>query len=126
MRNFGALKGSPSLRAALLVVDLGSRREPGGVVDCGMSEDVQELANVLERAAILAEGERLSAQDLHMSLGKSQVGRTLEGPQTMAEAEETAIRGALAVEGRHRRRAAELRGIGERPLNEDLKQCGMR
>ena len=38
------------------------------------SGNVRELANVLERAAILAEGERLSAEDLSVSLGGGRTG----------------------------------------------------
>ncbi|MGW8268098.1 MAG: sigma-54-dependent transcriptional regulator, partial [Longimicrobiales bacterium] len=88
--------------------------------------NVRELANVLERAAILAEGERLGAADLSATVGAADrgPGRTL--PRTMAEMEEAAIREALEAADGHRKRAAEILGIGERTLYDKLKQYGIR
>jgi len=88
--------------------------------------NVRELANVLERAAILGEGERLSVADLSATIGSSDraPGRTL--PRTMAQMEETAIREALDAAGGHRKKAAEILGIGERTLYDKLKHYGIR
>jgi two-component system response regulator AtoC len=90
------------------------------------SGNVRELANVLERASILAEGERLSADDLSVALGGIRTGPTQQAPRTMAEVEESAIRGALEAAGGHRKKAAEALGIGERTLYDKLKQYGIR
>ena len=100
------------------------------------SGNVRELANVLERAAILAEGERLSADDFSMSVGVASpnsgsapgpgVGPAPGAPRTMAEAEEAAIRNALKVADGHRKKAAEILGIGERTLYDKLKQYGIK
>lgn len=84
--------------------------------------NVRELANALERAAILAEGERLSADDLSVSLGGTLTGPGPPEPRTMAEIEESAIREALAAAAGHRKNAAEALGIGERTLYDKLKQ----
>ena len=90
------------------------------------SGNVRELANVLERAAILAEGERLRAEDLSVSLGGDRAGSGRSAPRTMAEVEESAIREALKAAGGHRKKAAEALGIGERTLYDKLKQYGIR
>ncbi len=88
--------------------------------------NVRELANALERAAILAEGERLSAEDLSPSSGGAAARSDPRPSGTMAEMEEGAIRRALEAAGGHRRKAAEALGIGERTLYEKLKQYGIR
>jgi len=90
------------------------------------SGNVRELANVLERAAILAEGERLGAEDLSLSLVGGRADPSHQPPRTMAEMEEAAIREALEVAGGHRKKAAEALGIGERTLYDKLKQYGIR
>ena len=90
------------------------------------SGNVREMANVLERAAILAEGERLGAEDLSLSLAGTRAGPGDQPPRTMAEMEEAAIREALAAAGGHRKKAAEALGIGERTLYDKLKQYGIR
>ncbi len=73
---------------------------------------------------ILAEGERLSPENLKASMGGGGGGR--KAPRTIAEIEEAAIREALDVAGGHRKRAAESLGIGERTLYDKLKQYGLR
>jgi two-component system response regulator FlrC len=89
------------------------------------SGNVRELANVLERAAILAERERLSAEDLSISLGGAPAGSRQKKPRTMAQIEEGAIRQALEAASGHRKKAAESLGIGERTLYDKLKQYGI-
>jgi len=92
--------------------------------------NIRELANVLERAAILAEGERITAEGLGLgrpvSAAKGAAARqspagTAAG-RTMAEIEEQAIRHALAEFQGNRRLAAKRLGIGVRTLYEKLKR----
>jgi len=90
------------------------------------SGNVRELANVLERAAILAEGDRLSAEDLPMSLGGVSPGSVGRPHGTLAQMEEAAIRAALEATRGHRRKAAEALGIGERTLYDKIKQFGVK
>ena len=80
----------------------------------------------LERAAILAEGERLGAEDLSLSLVGGRADPSHQPPRTMAEMEEAAVREALEAAGGHRKKAAEALGIGERTLYDKLKQYGIR
>ncbi len=85
--------------------------------------NIRELANALERAAILAEGGRIRAGDL--GLGDATAAPAGAGGRTMAQIEEEAIRRALAENGGHRSRAAAQLGIGERTLYEKLKRYGI-
>ncbi len=84
--------------------------------------NVRELSNALERAAILADGDLVRGEDLHVSLtvlADDAPGRTMD------EIERDAIRRALEEVGGNRRRAAERLGIGERTLYEKLKRYAM-
>ena len=83
------------------------------------SGNVRELANALERAAILAEGDALRGDDLVVS---SRRDETEGDGQKMADIEQDAIRRALADVGGNRRLAAERLGIGVRTLYEKLKR----
>jgi two-component system response regulator FlrC len=117
---------------ARICVDLG--RPPLRLADsvgallreASWSGNVRELANALERAAILAEKDRLGAEDLSFALGERSTRSPRNEPRTMAETEEAAIREALAAAGGHRKKAAELLGIGERTLYEKLKYYGIK
>jgi two-component system response regulator FlrC len=84
--------------------------------------NVRELGNALERAAILADGDVVLGEDLHVSLTVSGDGAP---GQTMDEIERAAIQRALEEVGGNRRRAAERLGIGERTLYEKLKRYAM-
>ncbi len=88
--------------------------------------NVRELANALERATILSERDRLSAEDLSSSLGGAVGDRPGHRPRTMEEVEKDAIREALEAAGGHRKKAAEALGIGERTLYDKLKQYGIK
>ncbi len=81
--------------------------------------NIRELANALERAAILAETDRIEARDM-VTPATSPTGGG--GADTMEEIEREAIRAAVAAVGGNRRRAAERLGIGERTLYEKLKR----
>jgi two-component system, NtrC family, response regulator AtoC len=86
------------------------------------SGNVRELANALERAAILAEDDSLRGADLLISARRDES----EGDgQKMADIEHEAIRRALAEVGGNRRLAAERLGIGVRTLYEKLKRYGI-
>ena len=85
--------------------------------------NIRGLANALERAAILADGEVLRAADVVPRAAGEAHG---EGEaRTMAEIEEKAIRRALAAVDGNRRLAAERLGIGLRTLYEKLKRYGI-
>jgi len=85
---------------------------------------VRELANVLERSAILAEGAQITADDLAL-LPDVAPDATDEAPQTVSELERIAIERALAATGGNRRRAAARLGIGLRTLYDKLKRYGL-
>ena len=84
--------------------------------------NVRELANALERAAILADGDTIDAQ--HLWLDESAAPATSSGVRTLAELERDAIQRALEQVGGNRKKAAELLGIGERTLYDKLKKQG--
>jgi DNA-binding NtrC family response regulator len=80
---------------------------------------VRELANALERAAILADVDTLRGADL--TLSRTQAGDPPDHA-TMAEIEREAIRRTLEEVGGNRRLAAERLGIGLRTLYDKLKR----
>jgi two-component system response regulator FlrC len=83
--------------------------------------NIRELANVLERAAILAEGPTIQVQDLIPAAPmKPRSGLATGG--TLEEIEQAAIQRALDEAGGNRRAAAEALGIGLRTLYEKLKR----
>ena len=83
--------------------------------------NVRELRNTLERAAILADGDSISADDLSLVLPGGSVAPVGRAP-TMAEAERAAIVSALDLHDGNRRKAAEHLGIGLRTLYDKLKR----
>jgi two-component system, NtrC family, response regulator AtoC len=99
--------------------------------------NVRELANELERAAILAEGEVIRGEDLGLStpcVSAPTISPSVSHPshrttrrsiKPLAELEREAIEGALDEVDGNRRKAAELLGIGLRTLYEKLKRYGM-
>ena len=111
----GGLRLAPGAREAIA-----SRRWPG---------NVRELRNALERAAILADTDTITADDLG---GAPSGPRPPGGPApaaalggTLEDLEEAAIRGALDRHDGHRRKAAEALGIGERTLYDKIKRYGI-
>jgi two-component system response regulator FlrC len=83
--------------------------------------NVRELGNVLERAAILAEGIEVGVSELALSPTS-----TVHLPHgTLKEIERQAIRRALAQTGGHRKNAAARLGIGERTLYDKIKEYGL-
>ncbi len=109
-----------------LTLDEGAR---AAIVAADFPGNVRELRNALERAAILAESTKLTVEDIHRVLhvrSHEKPAPVLTDAPTMEEAEQTAIRRALAQSGGNRKKAAEHLGIGLRTLYEKLKKYGIR
>ncbi len=91
--------------------------------------NVRELANALERAAILADGDTIDAEHLWLEdAAPAPAGgapRTDGAVRPLAELEREAVLHALEVVGGNRRKAAELLDIGERTLYDRLKKYGV-
>ena len=87
--------------------------------------NVRELANALERAAILAEGGAIDASHLWIEDGAAPSAKSAGGIRPLVELEKEAILAALASVDGNRRKAAELLGIGERTLYDKLKKYGV-
>jgi two-component system, NtrC family, response regulator AtoC len=86
--------------------------------------NIRELANVLERSAILAERDEITADDLALlpdAAGNSESA----APTTMSEAERDAIVRALSATAGNRRLAAARLGIGLRTLYDKLKRYAL-
>jgi two-component system response regulator FlrC len=84
--------------------------------------NVRELRNVLERAAILAEGTELSGE--HLGAPVATPAAPASGG-SLRDSERAAIAAALAATGGHRKQAAERLGIGERTLYDKIKEYGL-
>ncbi|HET9619774.1 MAG TPA: sigma-54 dependent transcriptional regulator [Kofleriaceae bacterium] len=84
--------------------------------------NVRELANTLERAAILADGDVIDASHIWLEDGATRPTPKTDEVKPLAELEREAILHALDVVGGNRKRAAELLGIGERTLYDRLKK----
>ena len=90
--------------------------------------NVRELANALERAAILADGQPIDASHIWLDEPTSPAkggAVTAGGIRPLADLEHDAILAALEAVGGNRRKAAELLGIGERTLYDKLKKYGV-
>jgi two-component system response regulator FlrC len=108
----------PQIGRGRLSLDAEAKRWLG---DAPWSGNIRELANALERAAILAEGSTIRLADLAPAApARSRPALPLEG--TLEEIEQAAIRRALAASGGNRRAAADALGIGLRTLYEKLKR----
>lgn len=86
------------------------------------SGNVRELSNVLERSAIMADGETIGVNDLMLLKRASPRAHSVP---TMQEVEREAIRRALLHFEGNRRKAAEHLGIGLRTLYEKIKSHGL-
>ncbi len=88
--------------------------------------NLRELANVLERAAILAEGDTVEPHHLLMEQpARAPAPAFASETLTLEELERRAIERALQDVGGNRREAAERLGIGVRTLYEKLKRYGL-
>lgn len=90
----------------------------------GWPGNVRELYNVLQRALLLRDGDRIEASDLAIEQTPQKVGFPHAARLTDASraAEAQLIRAALAETGGHRIRAAERLGISERTLRYRLAE----
>ncbi len=81
---------------------------------------------MLARAAILADGDEITAGDLGLGsrLATGATSDLLLGG-TLEDLEKEAIRRVLAANGGHRRKTAAQLGIGLRTLYDKLKQYGL-
>jgi len=86
--------------------------------------NVRELQNVVERALILAEGEKVTVDDLPGNLrqGQSTTTRLTAQRPTLVELEKTYISQLLEEYGGHRASVAEILGISERTLYRKIKE----
>jgi two-component system response regulator HydG len=79
------------------------------------------MKNLLETAAALCTGDRISAKDLPFQTAESAVA----GDGSLAGAEEAAIREALEKAGNNRRKAARMLGIAPSTLYAKMKKFGL-
>lgn len=113
-----------SLKRGPLTLDDDARKM---LVQSPWRGNIRELANALERAAILADGSVLRADDFAFPQSTSD-GRTsvLSGPvRTLEELEQAAIVEALAGADGNKRRAAERLGVPLRTFYDKLKRFGL-
>jgi len=89
----------------------------------GWPGNIRELQNVIERAAILCQGEQILPA--HLNLTPASPAPAAAGPRTLRELEREAILAALAACKGNRRTAAEQLGIGLRTLYTRLREYGI-
>jgi len=83
--------------------------------------NVRQLANALERAAILCDGAEIGSEHLEIAEAAGPAASPLDSG-TLEDIERAAIAAALAAVGGNRRAAAERLGIGLRTLYDKLKR----
>ena len=85
--------------------------------------NVRELENALERAVVLARGDRIGPDDLPPEVGAApQTIQTAGEIRTLAELERDYIAAALRASEGNRAKAAQRLGIGTATLYRKLKQ----
>ncbi len=92
--------------------------------------NVRELRNVVERAALLASGPRIGAEDVVLNERSPRLGSRPEeaqggGPPSLASAERGAVLGALQRCGFVQKDAAARLGISPRKLNYMIRRMGI-
>jgi len=85
--------------------------------------NVRELRNVLERAALLSDGDRISAQTIHkaLSFDASFLPAPAAAGAPLRTLQAQALREALPVSGRTRSEQAQALGISQRTLYRQLR-----
>jgi two-component system response regulator HydG len=90
--------------------------------------NVRELQNVIERAVILAEGDRVTVKDLPLKVGRPASARgpgAGEAPRTLREAERRQIERILHQTGWIKSRSARILGITRRTLDRKIADFGL-
>jgi DNA-binding NtrC family response regulator len=94
---------------------------------------VRELENLMERACLLARGETIRLEDLHLSLSAASAAGAsptatiidLDRPITLDEMERRLIVATLERTGGNRTRTADLLGVSVRTVRNKLNQYGL-
>jgi len=88
--------------------------------------NARELANILERAVIVAGGRRVDAQDLPLSIKAAvETHRRREKPLTLAQLEASYIAEMLATAKGNKTQCARLLGISRKNLYEKIARYGL-
>ncbi len=109
---------APALGRPRFVLAEGAKQR---ILEAPWPGNVRQLANALERAAILSEGEEIRPEHLEIGAWAASAERRPE-QGTLEDLERAAIEEALAATGGNRRAAAERLGIGLRTLYDKLKR----
>jgi two-component system response regulator AtoC len=121
LRSFGAELGKGDLRFDSDAIEELCRRRWQG--------NVRELRNIVERAAVLADGAMIGGELIRSLFptpeGRSDETASLDLASAVAAAERKAILRALAATGDNKVEAAAMLGIGERTLFTKLKRHGI-
>ena len=86
--------------------------------------NIRELRNVVERAVLLADGDRVDLRHLPERCRTEAAPRRAAGPATLAEAEQAFLRDAVARHTGSRRELAQALGLSERALYRKLAALG--
>jgi transcriptional regulator with PAS, ATPase and Fis domain len=88
--------------------------------------NARELANILERAVIVAAGRRVDAEDLPLSIKAAvETHRRREKPLTLAQLEASYIAEMLATAKGNKTQCARLLGISRKNLYEKIARYGL-
>ena len=90
--------------------------------------NVRELRNVIERAVLLADGERIEVSDVEVADAPAPAGCAAAAPSrglSMREAERALVLAALARVGFVQKDAAQLLGVSRRKLNYMVQRMGI-
>ena len=106
--------GRPSLRITPAAATVLRRAQWRG--------NVRELANALERAAILVEGDHIDASLLSLAPAVRDAPGVAYVPKSLADLERDAIRDAMQRHGGNRKNVAQELGISVRTLYDKLRR----
>jgi two-component system response regulator HydG len=87
--------------------------------------NVRELQNVIERGVILANGNRLTVQDLPLKVSRQLAADSAEAPQTLRDAERTQVSLILRRTRWNKSRAAQTLGITRVTLDRKIAEYGL-